>query len=200
MQFLCMASSMVDSPLEIFLFPHSDMSSQHHFDKKLSQQIQRWLCMNCGSAFVWEMTCPWKRAQLVLVGRNTLFIKIKIKCPAGQNLEILTFRYLKTLVFDKFLKKLQHYLFYFWRILLVITNPPLHDYSTLPPPYTLTPVIHFRKIDMTTKNSGCFIRFHPPYPPPPHPDCSGGDDAMQHLSTVYGWSKQKHKCFYKCFL
>ena len=32
--------------------------------------------------------------------------------PAGQNLEIMTVRYLKTLVFDKFFKKLQHYLMF----------------------------------------------------------------------------------------
>ena len=39
-------------------------------------------------------------------GGNILFIKFKVKCPAGQNLEIMTFRYLKNLFF----KKLQHYL------------------------------------------------------------------------------------------
>ena len=39
-----------------------------------------------------------------------LYIKIKIKYPAGKNLEIITFRYLKTLVFDKVFKILQHYL------------------------------------------------------------------------------------------
>ena len=39
-------------------------------------------------------------------GCNTLFIKIKIKCPAGQNLEIMTFSYLKTLDFDKFFEKI----------------------------------------------------------------------------------------------
>ena len=50
--------------------------------------------------------------------------------------------------------------FYFWRVLLVITKPPLNDYSTLSP-YITYPLIHFRKIDMTTKNSGGFIRFPP---------------------------------------
>ena len=35
------------------------------------------------------------------------------------------------------------------------------DYLTLPPLYTLTPPIHFRKIGMTTKNSGGFIRSRP---------------------------------------
>ena len=41
-----------------------------------------------------------------------------------------------------------------------------------PPIYTY-PTIHFRKIDMTTKHFGGFIRF------PRH--CSGGDDAMYFL-------------------
>ena len=49
------------------------------------------------------------KAQIVLEGGNILFIRIKIKCPTGQNLEIMTLTYLKTLVFDKFFKKLQHY-------------------------------------------------------------------------------------------
>ena len=38
-------------------------------------------------------------------GGNILLIKTKIKCPGGQNLEIMTFRYLNTLVFDNFFKK-----------------------------------------------------------------------------------------------
>ena len=53
---------------------------------------------------------PPCKAQIVLWSGNTLFVKIKIKYPAGQNLEIMTFRYLKTLVFDKCFTKLQHYL------------------------------------------------------------------------------------------
>ena len=52
-------------------------------------------------------------AQVVLGGDNSLFIKIKSKCPAGENLEIITFRYHKTLVFGDFLKKLQHLIFLF---------------------------------------------------------------------------------------
>ena len=36
----------------------------------------------------------------------------------------------------------------------------IYDYSTLSPIYTY-PTIHFRKIDMTTKNCGGFIRFPP---------------------------------------
>ena len=43
-----------------------------------------------------------------LGGDNILFINIKNKCCAGQNFEVMTFRYLKTLVFDRFFKKLQH--------------------------------------------------------------------------------------------
>ena len=40
-------------------------------------------------------------------------MEIKIKRPAGQNLDVMTFRYLKTLVFDIFFKKkLQHYLMF----------------------------------------------------------------------------------------
>ena len=51
------------------------------------------------------MTYPLQRSNSS-GGGNILFIKIKIKCPAGQNLEIMTFRYLKTLAFDKFFKKI----------------------------------------------------------------------------------------------
>ena len=54
---------------------------------------------------------PWK-AQIVLEDGNILLIKIKIKCPAGQNLEIMPFRYLKTIAFDNVFKKLQHYLIF----------------------------------------------------------------------------------------
>ena len=76
-------------------------------------------------------------------GGNILFIKIKIECPAGQNLEIMTFRYLKTLVFDKLFQKLQIiWCFYFWGVSLVITNclfNNLYNYLTLSPPYTLIP-------------------------------------------------------------
>ena len=43
------------------------------------------------------------------------------------------------------------------------------------------PTINFRKIDMTTKNSGGFIRF----PHPPHLLFIEGDDAMA-LSTQSG--------------
>ena len=49
---------------------------------------------------LWKRTI-WK-AQIVLRGGNALLMKIKIKCPTGQNLDIMTFRYLKTLVFDMF--------------------------------------------------------------------------------------------------
>ena len=67
-------------------------------------------------------------------------MKIKIKYSAGQSLEIMTFRYLKTLVFDKFFKKLQYYLkFYFWRVLLLIANPTPFMIIRLCPPYKLIP-------------------------------------------------------------
>ena len=49
---------------------------------------------------LWKRTI-WK-AQIVLRGGNALLMKIKIKCPTGQNLDIMTFKYLKTLVFDIF--------------------------------------------------------------------------------------------------
>ena len=60
--------------------------------------------------------------------------------PARQNLEIMTFRYFKTLAFDKFLKILQHYLmFLFLESIIVITTPPLYHYLTLPPNIHLSP-------------------------------------------------------------
>ena len=74
------------------------------------------------------------RAQIVRGGEgggNILFINIKIECLAVQDLKIMAFRFLKTLVL--------------W----------LFDFV---PPYRLIPPIHFRKIEMTTKNSGGFIR------------------------------------------
>ena len=47
------------------------------------------------------------------MGGNILPMEIKIKRPAGQNLDVMTFKYLKTLVFDIFFKKkLQHYLMF----------------------------------------------------------------------------------------
>ena len=45
------------------------------------------------------------------MGGNILPMEIKIKRPAGQNLYVMTFRYLKTLVFDIFFFKLQHLMF-----------------------------------------------------------------------------------------
>ena len=90
-----------------------------------------------------------------------------------QNSEIMTVEYLKTLVFGKFFKKLQHNLiFLFLKSIISDNSPPpllLYDYSTLSPHIQLFP-IHFRKTDMTTKNSGGFIRSPPPL--------FRGDDAM----------------------
>ena len=48
--------------------------------------------------------------------------------------------------------------FYFWRVLLVITNLLFMIIRHCLPIYTYPP-IHFSKIDVTTKNSGGFIRF-----------------------------------------
>ena len=69
---------------------------------------------------------PWK-GQIILGGGrgedgNILLMKIITKCPAGQNLEIMTFRYLKTLVFDKFFKKLQHYLMFLFLESIISDN------------------------------------------------------------------------------
>ena len=47
-------------------------------------------------------------------------------------------------------------------------------------PNTCIPSIHFRKIDMTTKNSGDFIRFpHSVHPPPPRSAAGGGGGGWQ---------------------
>ena len=144
-------SSMVDPPWN-FLSPLSDMFPQHHFKKKLSHQIQCWLHISCGKSFVWEMTYPLG-SLYISGGGNILHINIKIKCHAGrQNLEIMTFRYLKTLVLTSFFKNYNIWCFYFWRVSLVIT-PPLYDYLILVL-YIHLSLIHFRKIDMTTKNFG----------------------------------------------
>ena len=135
-----MASSMVEPPTplspplpEIFLSPsHSDMSPQYHFFKitlppnPMVTLYKLWNSIRL-------------RAQIVRGGRggggNILFINIKIECLAVQDLKIMAFRFLKTLVL--------------W----------LFDFV---PPYRLIPPIHFRKIEMTTKNSGGFIRWYAP--------------------------------------
>ena len=39
-------------------------------------------------------------------------MKIKIKCAAGQKLEVMIFKYLKTQVFDNCFKELQHYVMF----------------------------------------------------------------------------------------
>ena len=91
-------------------------------------------------------------------------IKIKIKCPAGQNLETMTLRHLKTYVLDKFFKNYIN-CFYFWRVLLVITNPTLYDYSTLSPHIHLPPHSFWENWHDHKKSWG-FIRFQ--LPPPPY--------------------------------
>ena len=74
-------------------------------------------------------------------GGDILIIKIKIKCPAGQNLE-MTFIYLKISVFEFFFLNCHiFWCFYLWRVLSVIINPPslwLFDFvplHTLIPPF-----------------------------------------------------------------
>ena len=67
--------------------------------------------------------------------------------------------------------------FYFWRVLLLIANPPLYDYSTLSPHISLSPYSFQRNWHDHKK----FSRFYqilsptPPLtPPPPHrPDWGG---------------------------
>ena len=68
----------------------------------------------------------------------------------------MTFRYLKNLVFEKFFKKLQHYLrcSYFWRVLLVTTTPTLYGYLTL------FPHIHLPPIQENWHDHKTFWRFH----------------------------------------
>ena len=88
--------------LKFFCPPPFIHVPQHHFKKKLSQQ--NWLRINCGRAFVWEKIYHLESSNSSGDG-NVLLIKMKIKCLAGQNLEIMTFGYRKTLVFDKFFFK-----------------------------------------------------------------------------------------------
>ena len=81
------------------------------------------------------------KAQIVLGSGNFFYIKIEIKYPAGQNLEIITFRYLKTLVFYIFLKISKHYLMFLHlkSIIIIDIYPPSLWLSHFVPPYTLIP-------------------------------------------------------------
>ena len=54
-------------------------------------------------------------------GSNILLIKIKMKCLAGQILEIMTSRCLKTLVFNKFFN-LDHYLMFLFLKSIISDN------------------------------------------------------------------------------
>ena len=65
---------------------------------------------------------PLAKLKQLCGGGNILYLKIKIKCPAGQNLEIMTFRCLKTLVFDNFFKKLLHYLMFLFLKIIISDN------------------------------------------------------------------------------
>ena len=68
-----------------------------------------------------------------------------------------------------FLKITTFDVFYFWRVLLVITTLLfMIIWLCSPIPICTYPSIHFRKIDMTKKNSGGFIRSTHPPPPPTH--------------------------------
>ena len=62
-----MATSMVDLPTKTFFVPPFRHVPQHHFKKNLSHQIQCWLRINCGRAFVWEMTYPWEISNIILI-------------------------------------------------------------------------------------------------------------------------------------
>ena len=102
-------------------------------------------------------------AQIVLGGGNILLAKLK--CPARKNLEIMTFRYLKTLVFDKIFKKLRYLLLYFWRVLLVMTNPLLYDYLTLSPDIHSSPHLFqenwhdHKKVWRFQQRGGAFVQW-----------------------------------------
>ena len=58
----------------------------------------------------------------------------------------------------------------------MITNPPYYDYSTLSHHIHLHHIT-FRKIDMTTKNSGGFIRFSPLF--------RGADDTVSVFLKIF---------------
>ena len=46
--------------------PESCLSPQYHFKKNLFPQIQCWLPINCGRAFVWEMTYPMQSWGVII--------------------------------------------------------------------------------------------------------------------------------------
>ena len=105
-----------------FLSPHSDMSLnilRKNCPTKSNAEYK--LCINCGRKFVWEMTYALQSSN-ISSGGNILLMKIKIKCPTGKNLEIMTFRYLKNLVFDKFFKEIQHYLMFLFSKSIISDN------------------------------------------------------------------------------
>ena len=95
------------NPSEIFLPHHSDMSPQNHFPTESNADF----IWTVGEYLLQKWFIPCK-AQIVLGVVIFFPFKNKIKCPAEQNLEIISFRYLKTLVFDKFLEKLHHHLMF----------------------------------------------------------------------------------------
>ena len=59
------ATSMINTPppLNFFFVSPFRHFPQHHFKKKLSHQIQCWLRISCGRAFVWERTYPLENSN-----------------------------------------------------------------------------------------------------------------------------------------
>ena len=98
-------------------------------------------------------------------------MKIKIKCPAGKNLEIMIFRYLKTLVFDKFFKKLHDLMFSFLKSIICNNKPPLFVFMII----RLCPPIYTYSFQQNRHDHKKFGRFHQ------IPHFSGGHDAMIYL-------------------
>ena len=114
-------------PPWIFLSPYSDMSPQYHLKKPVAP-IQCWVKINCGIAFVWEMTYPLWSSSIVLKGGGSIILikNIKIKCLAEQNVVIMIFWYLKkpTLDFDKCFKELQHFMMFLFLKSIISDNYP----------------------------------------------------------------------------
>ena len=96
-----MASAMVDSPTPLIFFCLPIQTCSHNIIFRKCTESNADFVKTVEEYLFEKWLTPWK-AQIVLRGGDILLIKIKIRFPAGQNLEIMTFRYLKTLVFDKF--------------------------------------------------------------------------------------------------
>ena len=128
----------------------------------------------------------WK-AQIVLGFGNILLIKIKIKCSTGQNLEIITFIFLKTLVFDKVFKNYNIIgCFYFWKVLLVITSLLLMIICFYPPIY-----LSLHSVQEDWDDHKKFWRFHQIL----SSHSSWGDDARW-VPVIQGLSFYSNKWFW----